>query len=109
MTKVGKKGAPKPKPLSPEEQLKKSVGNFKHYLNEYDQAVTSQDKTLVKDKMSSELSLMDVVSEGAKKKETRVCEQKLSKDFKLFQQQPNERNEDVIKQDVTTLGESLEH
>lgn len=109
MTKVGEGSTGPVKPPSPEEELKKSVGNFKQYMKEYNDSDMPDDKQHSIDQMASEMTLMDVAGQSATKKEIRVQEQKVAKDFEAFQENPNDTNSNVLQHDINTLGESLEH
>lgn len=109
MTKVGEGKFQPPDPKSPEEMLRKSVKNFKQYLNDYDNAFNHQEKEILRDKMHAELSLMSKMAEACNK-EIRNQERKVVKDFSNFQASPYDSDtEKVLKHDISTLGESLEH
>ena len=108
MTKVGEGKFQPPQKPNPEAELKRCAGNFKEYLNQYDRAKNTRDKTLINDKMESELSLMDVAANGASKKEVRVQEQKVAEDFMKFRANPTGENRAALEQDIDTLNESLE-
>jgi len=108
MAKIGEGRPEMPKQPEHMAEMQKCVRHFREHLKEYDKAATERDKAIAKDRMSGELSLMDVVA-AELKKETRVQEGKLSQDFQVFEKNPSENNRDVLEQDLTTLDESLHH
>ncbi len=109
MTKVGEGKFQPPDPKSPETSLRQSVKKFKQYLNDYDTAFNHQEKEILRDKMHSELSLMSKMAEACNK-EIRNQERKVSQDFKNFEASPYDSDvEKILKHDISTLGESLEH
>ncbi len=107
MAKVGEGAVPSKQP-DPNQNLSKSVQKFDQYLSEYDKSQKKGDKDLALSRMSNQLSLMDVAAEQAKK-EMRVQEEKVKKDFEAFQKSPTKNNEGVLKHDLNTLKESMRH
>jgi len=107
MTKIGEGKFHPPEPQKPEQDLKACAEKFRKYLGDYKLADTPTDKKLAQERMKSELSLMDLAAENAKKK-TRVQEQKVAKDFKFFEVNPSPTNLEALEHDLNTLKESLD-
>ena len=109
MTKIGEGSYQPPEIPKPENELKSSAMQFKTLMEEYKNADEDKAKKHLVDRMGKEMSLMDAAAQGSSKKEIRVQEEKVSDDFKNFQQNPSSPVSETLEHDLNTLRESLEH
>lgn len=106
MSKIGEgKFQPPPSP-DPKKDLEGSVQKFNQYLQDFKQAQGPQEKEVAKNRMTDTLSLMDLAAQQARK-EAKVREEKLSKDFQTFKENPSSDNLDALEQDLNNLKDSL--
>jgi|GEM_PF-5464269 len=103
----GKNPAPSGGP-NPAADLQKGIQTFRQCLREHEKAMTSEEKGNSQRRMQSTMSIMDFAAQGMKK-ETRVQEQKVRKDYDVFQQNPSKDNASILEHDLNTLNESLKH
>lgn len=93
----------------PKKEMVEAARNFRQYLDDFNTTKDEEVKKHDMDRMVREMHLMDDLSKFVDKKETRVQEQRVSKDFSLYHQNPSNENYNVLEHDLNVLRESLEH
>ncbi len=97
------------KPEKAEDELKNSALVFRQYLIAYNDSTTQEEKDRILNRMEEVLSSMNAVVGNAVKKEVRIQESKVAKDFYALQESENSDTADILAQDLNTFLESLEH
>ncbi len=107
--KVGETSGQPGQPINPNKEMVEAARNFRQYLDDYNNTRDNSVKKHDMDKMVREMHLMDDLSKFVDRKETRNIEQKVSKDFSIYHQNPSKENYNVLEHDLNVLRESLEH
>lgn len=110
MTKIGEYSHSMPgKPVNPEKDMVESARKFRQAMDHFHTTNDVDSKKHDMDSMVREMHLMDDLSHFVNKKETRVQEEKVSKDFSIYHLNPSKENYNALEHDLNTLRESLEH